>query len=205
MIPKFASPPTATPRSPISPWPRRAATARPTVRPRKKPNGTASSSSAVRLKSPATICARAVRSTSKAVCARVSGPTRKGATTTRRKSSAKTSRCSAAAATMKTPAPPLRATVSKALPVPLQPPVRPPRPLRSRAPCRTNRSTRTTFRWPTPEGAGLFRHSCRTASMGSSFAALRAGKNPKITPVRAETPKASRLIPGLKRKGTSIT
>ena len=27
MIPKFASPPTATPRSPISPWPRRAATA----------------------------------------------------------------------------------------------------------------------------------------------------------------------------------
>ena len=51
-----------------------------------------------------------------------------------------------AAATMKTPAPPLRATASKARPVPLPPPVRPPRPLRSRAPCRTTRLSTTTFR-----------------------------------------------------------
>jgi amidohydrolase len=41
-------------------------------------------------------------------------------------------------------------------------------------------------------------HSCRSAWIGSSCAARRAGKNPNTTPMPAENTNASRLMPGTK-------
>ena len=60
---------------------------------------------------------------------------------------------------------------------------------------------RLSGRNPSHETQNRYRlsHSCRNASIGSSWAARRAGKKPKITPIAAEKRNASTLICGLKR------
>jgi len=48
-------------------------------------------------------------------------------------------------------------------------------------------------------------HSCRSASIGSSRAALRAGKKPKITPTAPEKPNARSTTLGSNTKGMSTS